>query len=562
VPMALTTTSYQQWLEQNAERFEPGDVPVNTASGIPVRPVYTPLDVSDQPGQDELARYERKLGLPGEPPFTRGIDPAMYRHRPWVMGMYSGQASPKATNQRIRSLLEAGQSGFSIALDLPTQLGLDSDHPLSRGEVGRVGVPIDSLTDMVELLDGVPLDKVAQIRTTANSIGPLAVALFVNAARVHGYSPESFKVMLQNDVLKEYAARHTHIFPSRHGRDFSVDVIEYCARNLPHWEPIEFCGYHIRDAGANAVQEVAIAISNGIEYIDCTLGRGLDIETFAHSLYLFLSAGLDIFEEVAKFRAARRIWADVMRERFGATERASQAVNIFCYTLGGMQTAAEPLNNLVRIAYQALAAALGGVQTLASSSYDEALGIPSPEAAHLGLRTQQILALETGVTRSADPLGGSYLVEALTDQLEGEIRAYMATIEERGGALGALESGFLEAEIEEQAFRYQQRIDRGELPVVSVNCHQAASPPGGRAGQQVRTDLDAVEAEQVERLQRLRAERDQPAVLRCLEQVRAAATSGANTIPAIIDAVGAEATVGEICQALADVWGRAGDRQL
>lgn len=560
--MALTTTSYQQWLRENAERFEPTAVPVTTASGIPVHPVYTPLDVTDEPSQEELSRYESKLGLPGQPPFTRGIDPAMYRHRPWVMGMYSGQASPKETNQRIRSLLDAGQSGFSIALDLPTQLGLDSDHPLAKGEVGRVGVPIDSLADMVELLEGVPLDKVAQIRTTANSIGPLAVALFVNAAEVHGYSPEQFKVMLQNDVLKEYVARHTHIFPARFGRDFSVDVIEYCARHLPHWEPIEFCGYHIRDSGANAVQEVAIAISNGIEYIDRTLARGLDIETFAHSLYLFLSAGLDIFEEVAKFRAARRIWADVMRERFGATERASQAVNIFCYTLGGMQTASEPLNNLVRISYQALAAALGGVQTLASSSYDEALGLPSPEAAHLGLRTQQILALETGVTRSADPLGGSYLVEALTDQLEAEIRAYMTTIEDRGGALGALESGFLEAEIDEQAFTLQRRIDRGEQPVVSVNSHLSASPPGGHREQPVRKDLDAIEAEQVERLARLRAGRDQPAVERSLEEVRGAARAGTNTIPAIIGAVRVYATVGEICQALADVWGRAGDRQL
>ncbi len=526
-----------------------------THSGLPVQPVYTPLDLGT-PGPEELTRYDHTLGLPGQPPFTRGIRPGMYREGHWVMGMYSGQGSPTETNQRIRSLLSAGQTGFSVALDLPTQLGLDSDHPLAHGEVGRVGVPIDSLADMVELLDGVALDKVAQIRTTANSIGPLAVALFVAGAEVHGYSPADFKVMLQNDVLKEYVARHTHIFPYRAGRDFSVDVIEYCAATLPHWEPIEFCGYHIRDSGSTAVQEVAIAVSNGIEYIQCALDRGLSLESFAHSVYMFLSSGLDIFEEVAKFRAARRVWSDVMVQRFGATADASRALNIFCYTLGGYQTANEPLNNLIRISYQALAAVLGGVQTLASSSFDEALGLPSQEAAHLGLRTQQILALETGVTRSADPLGGSYLVEALTDQLEEEIRDYMARIERAGGAIGALESGFLEAEIDEQAFRLQNRIDRGEHPVVSVNQHVAAAPPTALTREPTRRDLAGIEQAQVESLARLRRDRDTGDVTEALEQVRAAARSRANTVPPILTAVRANATVGEICQALADVWGR------
>ncbi|MGA7419196.1 MAG: methylmalonyl-CoA mutase family protein, partial [Acidimicrobiales bacterium] len=501
--MTLDSEAFDRWREENADRLAPGDSGAATHSGLPVQPVYTPLDLGT-PGPEELARYDRKLGLPGQPPFTRGIRPGMYREGHWVMGMYSGQGSPTETNQRIRSLLSAGQTGFSVALDLPTQLGLDSDHPLAHGEVGRVGVPIDSLADMVELLDGVSLDKVAQIRTTANSIGPLAVALFVAGAEVHGYSPADFKVMLQNDVLKEYVARHTHIFPYRAGRDFSVDVIEYCATSLPHWEPIEFCGYHIRDSGSTAVQEVAIAVSNGIEYIQCALDRGLSLQSFAHSVYMFLSSGLDIFEEVAKFRAARRVWSDVMAQRFGATDDASRALNIFCYTLGGYQTANEPLNNLIRISYQALAAVLGGVQTLASSSFDEALGIPSQEAAHLGLRTQQILALETGVTRSADPLGGSYLVEALTDQLEEEIRAYMVRIEREGGAIGALESGFLEAEIDEQAFRLQNRIDRGEHPVVSVNQHVSAAPPTALTREPTRRDLAAIEQAQVESLARLR----------------------------------------------------------
>ena len=553
--MVLNSKAFDRWREENADRLSPGDSGTATHSGLPVQPVYTPLDLGD-PSQEELARYDAKLGLPGQPPFTRGIRPGMYREGNWVMGMYSGQGSPTETNQRIRSLLAAGQTGFSLALDLPTQLGMDSDHPLAHGEVGRVGVPIDSLADMVELLDGVALDKVSQIRTTANSIGPLAVALFVAGAEVHGYSPADFKVMLQNDVLKEYVARHTHIFPYRAGRDFSVDVIEYCATSLPHWEPIEFCGYHIRDSGSTAVQEVAIAISNGIEYIQCALDRGLPVESFAHSVYMFLSSGLDIFEEVAKFRAARRVWSDIMAQRFGATDDASRALNIFCYTLGGYQTANEPLNNLIRISYQALAAVLGGVQTLASSSFDEALGIPSQEAAHLGLRTQQILALETGVTRSADPLGGSYLVEALTDQLEEEIRAYMARIEREGGAIGALESGFLEAEIDEQAFRLQNRIDRGDHPVVSVNRHVTTAPPTALNREPTRRDLATIEQAQVESLARLRRDRDAGAVTAALEQVRAAARSKSNTVPPILTAVRASATVGEICQALADVWGR------
>lgn len=556
--MTLDAETYRKWQDETAPLLGHAAGDDVTHSGLPVQSVYTPLDLSDATSPEERQRYTDKLGLPGEAPFTRGIRPGMYRQGNWVMGMYSGQASPSETNNRIRSLLSAGQTGFSVALDLPTQLGLDSDHPLARGEVGRVGVPIDCLGDMVELLNGVELDKVTQIRTTANSIGPLAVALFVAGAEVHGYSPESFKVMLQNDVLKEYVARHTQIFPYRAGRDFSVDVIEYCATALPHWEPIEFCGYHVRDAGSTAVQEVAIAITNGMEYIRCALERGLSIESFAHSVYMFLSSGLDIFEEVAKFRAARRVWADLLHERFGASDDASRALNIFCYTLGGYQTAAEPLNNLVRISYQALAAVLGGVQTLASSSFDEALGIPSPEAAHLGLRTQQILALETGVTRTADPLGGSYLVEALTDQLETEIRAYLQRIEDHGGAIGALESGFLEAEIDEHAFAVQRAIDSGEHAVVGLNRHVMPTPPSLLRTAPATRDMHETEQIQIENLARLRAGRDADATATALDGVRVAAKEKTNTIPPIIAAVRANATVGEICQALADVWGRFG----
>jgi methylmalonyl-CoA mutase, N-terminal domain len=552
--VAFSREEFNRWSKENEARLSQSAVPTTTASGLETAPVYTPLDSAATTA--DLATYDEKLGLPGVAPFTRGIKPGMYREGLWVMGMYSGRASPKETNERIRNLISAGGSGFSVALDLPTQLGLDADDPRSRGEVGRVGVPISSIADMIELLDGVPFEQVSQIRTTANAIGPIAVALFVAAAEELGVSPKSFKVMLQNDVLKEYIARNTYIFPFRKGRDFSVDVIEYCARELPHWEPIEFCGYHIRDAGSTAVQEVAIAVANGIAYIERALSRGIDIDAFGHAIYMFLSAGLDIFEEVAKFRAARRIWYRIMRDRFGAARDSTCALNIFCYTLGSSQTAVEPLNNIARIAYQALSAALGGVQTLATSSFDEALGLPSPEAAHVGLRTQQILGLETGVARSADPLGGSYLVESLTDQLESEILAYLERIEEMGGAVAALEKGFFARELERQAYAFQQEVERGDRPVVGLNRFvgqerdkPVISAPGP-------SSLDAVEAEQVEKLAKLRATRDQDRVDDALHGLVAAAQEERNTIPSILDAIRNRATIGEVCTSLASVWGR------
>jgi methylmalonyl-CoA mutase N-terminal domain/subunit len=510
--------------------------------------LYTPLDVSPS-----AKRYLADVGMPGEAPYTRGVCPGMYREQLWVMGQYSGQATPKETNLRIRSLLAQGQKGFSIALDLPTQNGLDSDHPLARGEVGRVGVPIDTLADMQELLDGIALDQVAQIRTTANAIGPLAVALFIAAAESRGFSPQDFRVMLQNDVLKEYLARGTFVLPPRPALQLSVDVIEYCATHLPHWEPIEFCGYHIRDAGSTAVQELAIALANGIEYIEASLQRGLNIDAFAPKLVLFLSAHLDVFEEVAKFRAARRVWYRLLRDRFGALLPASTALNIFCYTLGSLQTAQEPLNNIVRISYQSLAAVLGGVQTLATSSYDEALGLPSEGAARVALRTQQILAYETGVARSADPLGGSYLVESLTDRFEQAVRKYMARIEENGGALRALESGWLHSEIEEEAYRLARTVSAGEQVVVGVNRFADDVPATTVRGSNV--DAAAAEEDQLVRLSEVKRRRDGSVVSACLDTLRKAAEAGENSIPPLIDAVRAYATIGEMCDVLRSVWG-------
>jgi methylmalonyl-CoA mutase N-terminal domain/subunit len=522
-----------------------------TRSGLRVERVYTPLDA---PATAADQGHLERIGLPGTYPFTRGIDSNGYLREPWVMGMYSGRASPSVTNQRIRDLLANGQRGFSVALDLPTQNGLDSDHPLAEGEVGKVGVPIDTINDMIELLDGIELDQVSQIRTTANAIGPLAVALFVAAAEVNGYAPESFRVLLQNDVLKEYLSRGTYIFPPRAGVEFSVDVVEYCARELPHWESIEFCGYHVRDTGASAVQELAIAFSNGRAYIDSALRRGLAIDDFAQGIYLFLAAHIDILEEVAKFRAARRMWAHMMRDDYHCLDDASCAAKIFVYTLGSVQTAQEPYNNIVRIAYQALAAALGGVQTLATSSWDEAMRLPSEQAARLGLRTQQVLAYETGITSTIDPLGGSYAIERLTDDLEAATLREMERIAEQGGAIEALESGWLRREIDEHAYQTQLQIERGELAVVGVN---KFAQGGAEEEFENEPGADDFEAEQRERLAISKSKRDGSRVNDALSDVVAAAQRKQNTVPSIIAAVHAQSTVGEICSALASVWGRA-----
>jgi methylmalonyl-CoA mutase, N-terminal domain len=509
----------------------------HTSSGIGVDPYSGPAD-GDRPGAF---------------PYTRGIAPGLYRDDTWVMGLYSGYASPRETNVRIKSLLAAGQRGFSVALDLPTQNGLDSDSPLATGEVGRVGVPIDTVLDMEELLDGIDLQSVAQIRTTANAIGPLAVAWLVVAAERQGTDPNGFRVLLQNDVLKEYIARGTYIFPPRAGLRFSVDVVEYCRKHLPRWEPIEFCGYHIRDSGSSAIQEVGVALGNAIEYLDEAVRRGVVIDDLAPHTFMFLSAGLDIFEEVAKFRAARRLWATLLRERYGVDPERC-ALKIFAYTLGSPLTSAEPLNNSVRVAYEALSAVLGGVQTLATSSYDEALGLPSDEAVHLSLRTQQILAAETGVRRSTDPLGGSYYVERLTDELEDRIRAYVGKLDELGGALAALESGWLSRDLSDAAYQFFTDVDSGRRPVIGLNHAVDANRP--------QTEIRAFalrgdgESEQVRRVERAREARDDKSVAKALDRLRVAAEGTENTVPHIIEAVRQIATVGEICGTLASVWGR------
>lgn len=521
------------------DRRSTPDIPLSTSSGIPLKEYYSPADTDDA------------VTAPGQFPFTRGIRPTMYRDSLWVMGQYSGYATPRETNLRIKELIGQGQKGFSVALDLPTQNGLDSDDPLAAGEVGKVGVPINSLSDVIDLLEGIDLSQVSQIRTTANSIGPVIASFLIEAIERLGGSPEDIRVMFQNDVLKEYVARGTQIFPPRRGLSFSVDLIEYCSKHLKTWEPIEFCGYHIRDSGSTAVQEVAFAIANGREYIDECLRRGVAIDEFAPNIYMFLSADIDILEEVAKFRASRRIWAHLIRDHYGSDNPASQALNIFVYTLGGSLTAQEPLNNLSRVSFQALAAVLGGVQTLATSSYDEAVGLPTAEAAHLSLRAQQLIAFETGVARTADPLGGSYVVEWLTDELERQITEYLAAIEHQGGALSALESGWMRSEIEAAAYAQQRALESGDRPRIGVNLHRTERPPIAGSFAVSRT----AEAEQISRLETLRKRRDSALVERALDRLREAASNGDNTMEPIMAAVKRDATIGEIIAVLRSEWG-------
>ncbi len=515
-----------------------------TRSGIPLEPVYGEAEMHASGGRDP--------GLPGRPPFTRGITPRMYLEKPWIMGQYAGFGSAEQTNARFKELLRAGQTGFSVALDLPTQLGLDSDHPHALGEVGRVGVAIDSLADMEVLFDGIPLQGIRQIRTTANSIGHLWLALNVALAEKKGHDPNAVKILIQNDVLKEYIARGTQIYPARAGLRIVADVIEHCARHLPNWTPLSMSGYHMREAGANAVQELAFTFANGIAYCDAAVERGLSVDDFAPSLFTFLTADMELLEEVAKFRAARNVWDWIMSERFGAKNPESRALRIFAFSAGSNLTAQQPLVNVIRVSINALAAVLGGVQTLHTSAYDEALGVPTEDAATLALRTQQVILEETGITSVVDPLGGSYVIEALTAEIERRVRRELDKIEEMGGALRCIESGWFKDQIAEQAYRIQTEIDSGVRRVVGVNCFVVED---GEKGPDPFAIDEAIEKEQVERLLHVRATRDAHAVRDALAALERAARDGSSIVPPTIEAVRAYATVGEISDALGSVFG-------
>ena len=518
---------------------------------VPVAPVQFSSSAR-LPLPASYAGTESDAERPGRFPFARGISERGYHDDLWVMGMYSGYASPKETNARFKSLIAAGQTGLSIAFDLPTQIGIDSDHPEAFGEVGKVGVPMNTVDDMLTLLDGLPLHQVKQMRSTVNAIGPIFAAFVLVALEELGIDPASFRLFLQNDPLKEFTARGTWIFPPDPSVRFAVDAIEYFAKHFPNWQPIQFCGYHIRDAGGTIVQEVAVSAANGIAYLDEAVRRGVAVSDIAPSLFLFLSAGVDIFEEAAKFRAARRIWARLLHERYGVPKEKA-ALKIFSYTLGGALVAQEPQNNIIRIAYEALAAVLGGVQTLATSSWDEAHSLPSEEAAHLSLRTQQILACEAGVGKVVDPLGGSYYVEALTDRLEAEILRYTIQLIERGGAIEGIESGFIADELAESAYREHAEIQSGKKQIVGVNFkprddlkqwNPSFVLPASSAA-------DAIAA-----LEKVRRQRDNVRVAGTLAALTRAAREGQNTLPALIDAARARASIGEITEALAGVFGR------
>jgi len=476
----------------------------------------------------------------------------MYLEKPWIMGQYAGFGSAKQTNARFKELLRAGQTGFSVALDLPTQLGLDSDHPHALGEVGRVGVAIDSLADMEVLFDGIPLQGIRQIRTTANSIGHLWLALNVALAEKKGHDPNAVKILIQNDVLKEYIARGTQIYPARAGLRIVADVIAHCARHLPSWTPLSMSGYHMREAGANAVQELAFTFANGIAYCEAAVERGLSVDDFAPSLFTFLTADMELLEEVAKFRAARNVWDWIMSERFGAQNPESRALRIFAFSAGSNLTAQQPMVNVVRVSLNALAAVLGGVQTLHTSAYDEALGVPTEEAATLALRTQQVILEESGITKVVDPLGGSYVIEALTAEIERRVRVELDKIEELGGALRCIESGWFKEQIAESAYRIQTEIDSGVRRVVGVNCFVVED---GQKGPDPFHIDETIEKEQVERLREVRARRDRRAVREVLSGLERAARQGSSIVPPTIEAVRAYATVGEISETLRDVFG-------
>jgi methylmalonyl-CoA mutase N-terminal domain/subunit len=521
-----------------------------TYSGIPIAPLYRPQDIS---ALDE----GRDLGLPGDYPFTRGIYPSMYRGRLWTMRQYAGFGTAAESNQRYRFLLSQGQKALSVAFDLPTQLGLDSDHPLAQGEVGKVGVAIDSLRDMEALFEGIPLERVSA-SMTINATAAILLALYVAVARKQGADVKKLSGTVQNDILKEYVARGTYIFPPRPSLRLVTDLFAWALREVPDWNIISISGYHIREAGATAVQEVAFTLSNALAYVDAARAAGLDVDAFAPRLSFFFNAHNNLFEEVAKFRAARRLWARLMKARFSPGDPRSCMLRFHTQTAGSTLAARQPDVNVVRTTLQGLSAVLGGTQSLHTNAKDEALGLPTEGAALLALRTQQVLAYESGIAQTIDPLAGSYFVEALTSEIEARARDYIERIDAMGGVLPAIESGFVQREIQESAFRYQRAVESGEQIVVGVNRfddEQGPLPPV------LRID-PALEKEQRIRLQRLRAERDNGRVQAVLSEVERTARASENLMPAILAAVESCATVGEIAGALRRVFGEYKDPAL
>ena len=516
-----------------------------TFSGIEVKRVYTPLDVKD-------LDYKKDLGLPGEYPMTRGIQPNMYRGRFWTMRQYAGFATAEESNRRYKYLLEQGQTGLSVAFDLPTQMGYDSDHPMARGEVGRVGVAIDSLRDMEVLFDGIPLDRVST-SMTINATASILLAMYIAVAEKQGVSPEKLRGTIQNDILKEYVARGTYIFPPGPSMRIITDIFAYCKDYVPKWNPISISGYHIREAGSTAVQEVAFTLADGIAYVEAAIKAGLQVDEFAPRLSFFFNAHNNFLEEVAKFRAARRIWAKIMKERFGAKDPRSWRLRFHTQTAGCTLTAQQPENNVIRVTIQALAAVLGGTQSLHTNALDEALALPTAKSARIALRTQQIIAYESGVADTVDLMAGSYAVEAMTNAIEEKVWEYLNQIDEMGGILEAIEEGFVQKEIQDAAYAYQLAVDKGEQIIVGVNAFRLEEEEGEE--QEILKIDPAVEAKQIERLRELRQSRDNAKVEEALREVKRVAQDGGNIMFPIIKAVKVYATLGEIAGAMREVFG-------
>jgi methylmalonyl-CoA mutase, N-terminal domain len=537
----------ERWL---AEVYRPAvkkvperQVSFATSSGIELPPI---LDPEATPNETFL----KKVGLPGEYPFTRGVQPTMYRGRPWTMRQYAGFGTAEESNRRYRMLLEAGQTGLSVAFDLPTQMGRDSDHPRARGEVGRVGVAIDTIEDMETLLEGLPLADVST-SMTINSTASILLALYAAVGLKRGVALDQLAGTVQNDVLKEYMARGTYIYPPEGSLRIVTDMFAFTAAKMPRWNPISISGYHIREAGSTAVQEVAFTLADGVAYVEAAVRAGLDVDGFAGRLSFFFNVHNHWLEEVAKFRAARRLWARLMKERFKAKDPKSWALRFHAQTAGSTLTAQQPENNVVRVALQALAAVLGGCQSLHTNSKDEALSLPTAEAAKLALRTQQVIAYESGVADLIDPLGGSYALERLTDEVEAKAEAYLVRIDEMGGMVRAIGQGFPQREIQEAAYQAQREIEKGSSVVVGVN---RFAEQGGVAPDLLRVD-PALEGRQIERVRAFKAARDGAAVTRSVKAIEAAARGKDNLMPLILEAVQARATLGEVSDALRAVFG-------
>lgn len=537
-------------LEQELQAYET-KVAKATAK-FPERPhmdekqgLYTPLDVA---GLD----YSRDLGFPGEYPFTRGVQPTMYRGRLWTMRAYAGFATAEETNARYKYLLNAGQTGLSVAMDLPTQIGLDSDAELSHGEVGKVGVAIDSLHDMERLFEGIPLDKVST-SMTINGPAAILLAMYVAVAEQQGVKPEQLRGTIQNDILKEYIARGTYIFPPRPSMRLITDTFAYCSQNIPKWNTISVGAYHIREAGASEVQEIAFAFANAIAYIDAAIKAGQKVDDFAPGISWIFTAGLDFFFEIAKFRAARRLWSRIMKERYGASVPKAQMLRVHVHTAGSVLTAQQPLNNVARITWQAMSAILGGIQSMACCAYDEALTLPTEESATLALRTQQLLAYESGVADTIDPLAGSYYVESLTSQIEKEAEEYIRKIDAMGGAVAAIEKGYMQREMAAHAYEDLFNIETGKKTVIGVNKYVDKNPSADQ-NEVLKADLSVGER-QIKRLQEMKAGRNQEAVHTALDALKEACQGEENLMPYLLRAVKTYATLGEICGVMREVFG-------